>query len=86
MKFGPQADIFGLAATLYYLATENEELHPIMDFSEQDVDIRAILDYYDMSAKFADALVSGMMYSAMSRPKDAQTFLNMFPGCEDIKL
>ena len=86
VKFGPQADIFGLAATLYYLATENEELHPIMDFSEQDVDIRAILDYYDMSAKFADALVSGMMYSAMSRPKDAQTFLNMFPGCEDIKL
>ena len=57
-----------------------------MDFSEQDKDIRETLADHDLSAKFADALVSGMMHSATSRPKDAQTFLNMFPGCEDIKL
>ena len=86
VKFGAQADIFGLAATLYYLATEYNEPHPIMDFSEQDKDIRETLADHDLSAKFADALVSGMMHSATSRPKDAQTFLNMFPGCEDIKL
>lgn len=86
VHFGEQPDIFGIAATLYYLATDCEEPHPIMDFSEQDQDIRENLNDYHFSKQFADALVAGLQHSASSRPKNAQAFLKLFPGCEEIKL
>ena len=86
VRFGEEPDLFGLAATVYYLATEGEEPHPIMDLSEQDEDIRFYLDMYGFSEKFADAIVAGLQFSASSRPDDAQAFLNMFPGCERMKL
>ena len=84
--FGEQPDIFGLAATLYYLATEGERPHPIMDFSAEDLDIRFNLDLHKFSGQFIDAIVAGLQFSAVSRPKNAQAFLNLFPGCENIKL
>ena len=86
VRFGEQPDIFGLAATLYYLATDREEPHPIMDLSEQDQDIRFYLDMYNFSDQFIDAIVAGLQFSAFSRPKNAQAFLNLFPGCETITL
>ena len=86
VHFGEQPDIYGVAATLYYLATDCEEPHPIMDLSEQDQDIRENLNDYHFSAQFADAVVAGLQFSASSRPKNAQAFLKLFPGCEDIKL
>jgi serine/threonine protein kinase len=86
VRFGEEPDLFGLAATVYYLATEGEKPHPIMDLSEQDEDIRFSLDMYGFSEKFADAIVAGLQFSASSRPDDAQAFLNMFPGCERMKL
>ena len=86
VRFGEQPDIFGLAATLYFLATDREEPHPIMDLSEQDQDIRFYLDLHKFSGQFIDAIVAGLQFSASSRPKNAQAFLNLFPGCENIKL
>lgn len=86
VHFGEQPDIYGVAATLYYLATDCEVPHPIMDLSEQDQDIREYLGDHHFSKQFADAVVAGLQYSASSRPKNAQAFLNLFPGCEDIKL
>jgi len=86
VHFGEQPDIFGLAATLYYLATDSEDPHPIMDLSEQDQDIRETLDNYHFTKQFADAIVAGLQFSASSRPKNAQAFVKLFPGCEDIKL
>lgn len=82
--FGPQPDIYGLAATLYFLATDCEEPHPIMDFGDEDRDIRENLNDYHFSTQFADAIVAGLEF--MSRPKNAQAFLNLFPGCENIRL
>lgn len=86
VRFGEQPDIFGLAATLYYLATEGERPHPIMDFSAEDQDIRSNLGRYHFSGQFIEAIVAGLQFSAVSRPKNAQAFLNLFPGCENIKL
>lgn len=86
VRFGEQPDIFGLTATLYYLASDREEPHPIMDLSEQDKDIRFYLDSFDFSDQFTDAIVAGLQFSATSRPKNAQAFLNLFPGCETMKL
>ncbi|MCF0168726.1 MAG: serine/threonine protein kinase, partial [Bacteroidales bacterium] len=86
VHFGEQPDIYGLAATLYYLATDREEPHSIMELSEQDRDIRENLRDYHFSDRFADAVVAGLQHSASLRPKNAQAFLNLFPGCEDIRL
>jgi hypothetical protein len=38
------------------------------------------------SNKFIDAIIAGLQFSATSRPVNAQKFLNLFPGCENIKL
>jgi serine/threonine protein kinase len=84
IKFGPQPDIYGLAATLFYLATDRDTPHPIMDFGEEDEDIRISLDFAGFSKQFSDAIVAGLEF--LNRPRNAQEFLNLFPGCENIKL
>ena len=38
------------------------------------------------SEPFINAVIAGLQASASSRPENAQAFLNLFPGCEDIKL
>ena len=86
VRFGEQPDIFGLAATLFNLATNREDPHPIMDLSDQDKDIRIFLDINGFSDQFVNAIVAGLQHSASSRPKNAQAFLNLFPGCENISL
>ena len=86
VRFGEQPDIYGLAATLYYLATDREDPHPVMDLSEQDKDLREYLEMYSFSEQFSDAVIAGLQHSATSRPKNAQAFLNLFPGCENMKL
>ena len=84
VKFGPQPDIYGLAATLFYLASDRDIPHSIMDFGEEDEDIRYSLDFMGFSKQFADAIVAGLEF--LNRPKNAQEFLNLFPGCENMKL
>lgn len=86
VKFGSQSDIYGLAASIYYLLAFPNHPHPIFDFSDQDRDLRENLRDAGCSPKFIDAVVSGLQFSATSRPANAQAFLNMFPGCEEIVL
>jgi serine/threonine protein kinase len=86
VKFGSQTDIYGLASSIYYLIAAPEIPHPVYDFSDQDEDLRENLSQANCSVGFIDAVVAGLQYSATSRPCNAQAFLNMFPGCEDIIL
>ena len=86
VKFGPQTDIYGLASSLFYLIAAPKEPHPIVDFSDQDKDLRLSLSEAKCSDGFINAIIAGLQFSATSRPKDSQAFLNLFPGCEDIKL
>jgi serine/threonine-protein kinase len=86
VKFGSQTDIYGLASSLYYLLCAPETPHPIFDFSDQDEDLRENLAAAKCSDKFIDAIIAGLQFSATSRPANAQKFLNLFPGCENIKL
>ena len=86
VKFGSQSDIYGLASSIYYLIAAPEIPHPVYDFSDQDEDLRENLSQANCSVGFIDAVVAGLQYSATSRPCNAQAFLNMFPGCEDIIL
>lgn len=83
VSFAPQTDIYLLAGTIYYLMTRQRP-HHIMDFSDQDKDIRENLQ--NCSDKTKDAIVAGLQNSAKARPASAQAFLNLFPGCENIKL
>ena len=86
VKFGCQTDIYGLASSVYYLLCAPETPHPIFDFSDQDEDLRENLAAAKCSGKFIDAIIAGLQFSATSRPANAQKFLNLFPGCENIKL
>ena len=86
VHFGAQTDIYGLAASVYSLIAFPADPHPIMDFSDQDQDIRACLRHAHCSPQFIDAIVRGLQHSAVARPATAQVFLQLFPGCEHIKL
>ena len=79
--FAPQADIFGLAATLFCMAT-NMRPHPIHDGESK----HHILTSMDTSPQMKYAVAEGLSFFANDRPTTAQAFLNLFPGCEDIKL
>ena len=86
VKFGAQTDIYGLASSIYYLLASPEVPHPIFDFSDQDRDLRDNLKDAKCSDAFINAIIAGLQFSATSRPANAQAFLNLFPGCENIKL
>lgn len=86
VKFGGQTDIYGLTSSIFYLLAAPEQPHPIYEFSDQDTDIRESLKRADCSPQFIDAIIAGLQASAVSRPKNAQEFLNLFPGCENIIL
>ena len=86
VKFGRQTDIYGLAASIYYLVAAPDVPHPILDFSDEDKDLRDMMDFMGCSQGFIDAVIAGLQFSATSRPANAQAFLRMFPGCEDVTL
>lgn len=86
VKFGRPVDIFGLAASIYYLLAAPNEPFPVFEYSDQDEELRVGLLMAGCSDQFADAIVAGLQFSASARPADAQAFLNMFPGCENIRL
>ena len=83
--FGPQPDIFGLAASIYKIVT-GDTPRPIEYLSDFDKVISNNIKSSGYSEQFASALVMGLQAAAPARPKDAQAFLNMFPGCENIAL
>lgn len=79
--FGPQADIFGLAATLF-TAVSKKYPNPIKNVFDRD----HAFGLMNCSEKMKAAIAEGMSQYANDRPKDAQQFLRNFPGCENIKL
>ena len=85
IKFGSEPDIFGLSATLYNIMTNNRP-HPIQYNSDEDRDLRHFMKEANVSDKFADAIVAGLQAAAPARPANAQSFLNKFPGYENVKL
>ncbi len=84
--YDPRPDMFGIAATIFHVITR-EMPTTIMELdkiAEENVR-RSLLDE-NCSDQFVNAIVRGLQGSMSLRPKDAQAFLNLFPGCENIKL
>ena len=79
--FGPQADIFGTAATLFTLVS-GKWPHPINDSQDRE---RAF-ELMNCSEGMKRAIAEGMSMYSNDRPANAQLFLNLFPECEDVKL
>jgi hypothetical protein len=79
--FGPQADIFGVAATLFNLVSRKWP-HPIRDPQDKEM----AFEVMNCSEGMKQAIAEGMSLYSNDRPANAQLFLNLFPGCEDIKL
>jgi hypothetical protein len=79
--FGPQADIFGVAATLFNLVSRKWP-HPIRDPQDKEM----AFEVMNCSEGMKQAIAEGMSLYSNDRPANAQLFLNLFPGCENIKL
>lgn len=85
VTFGRQPDIFGVASTLYYLLI-GKWPRPIFDFSDQKENLKQNFIEKGYSARLSEAILAGMYVSPANRPKNAQAFLNLFPGKENIIL
>jgi len=86
VKYDPRPDMFGIAGTIFSIITRRYP-KTIMELGQDEEDwIRNTLSDANCSTQFADALVAALQGSMNLRPKNAQAFLNLFPGCEDIKL
>lgn len=79
--FCPQSDIFSVAAILYTLLSSGQTPP---DVTKEYV--RGIIEELNCSAQMKEAIIEGMAEYSNDRPINAQKFLNLFPGCEDIKL
>lgn len=79
--FGPRADIYGTAATLFNLLSGFDP-SPIQDNTDRELAYAMM----DCSEKMKEAVTEGLFMFANDRPATAQMFLRNFPGCESIKL
>lgn len=79
--FCPQSDIYSVAGTLYSLLTRLFP-YPITDEYDRD----RMLYELRCSDQMKKAIVEGLYQFVNERPVNAQAFLNLFPGCENIKL
>ena len=79
--FGPQADIFGTAATLFTLVS-GKRPRPIGNWHDRE----GAFEVMNCSEVMKQAITEGMSLYSNDRPANAHLFLNLFPGCEDIKL
>ena len=79
--FCPQSDIFSVAASLYTLLTSNSP-SPITDESDK----MKVFEELTCSDKMKMAISEGLYQFVNERPANAQAFLKLFPGCENIKL
>ena len=85
VKFGCEPDIFSVSATLYTLATKKYPQAILYNSNIENI-LRKNLEAKDLSEGFINAIIAGLQASAQLRPKNAQAFLNLFPGCENMKL
>ena len=56
--------------------------HPIENMHDREI----AFNYMNCSEGMKNAIAEGMSLFANDRPANAQLFLNLFPGCENIKL
>lgn len=80
--FEPRSDIFGAAATLFALISNNYIPAPISK-PEEKICAEEIMN---CSQQMKDAILEGLNIYINDRPTNAKMFLNNFPGCENIKL
>ena len=85
VRFGGEPDIYALSATLYNIITQCSP-HPIQYNSDEDRDLRDNMGQENLSEGFINAIIAGLQAAAPARPRDAQAFLNCFPGFEDVRL
>ena len=78
--FCPQSDIYSVAAILYTLLSGGKT--PSYEPNENIW----LVDQLNCSEQMKKAIIEGMEEYSNDRPANAQRFLNLFPGCEDIKL
>ena len=85
-KYDPRPDLFSIAGVIYTLITRQNPF-AIMELDKDGEDyVRGHLRNAGCSESLSDAIVKGLQGSMSLRPKNAQAFLNLFPGCEDMKL
>ena len=77
--FDPQADIYGLAGTLFSLMSRSES-SPIIDNED---DLSYFGEGLNCSGQMASAIMEGLYRFPTDRPADAAAFLRNFPGCEN---
>ena len=84
--YDPRPDMYGIAATIYAVVARSIP-HTIMELGRDEEErARIQLGEQGCSNQFVEALIKGLQGSMNLRPANAQAFLNLFPGCENIKL
>lgn len=81
--FDPQADIFGVAGTLFSLMSRSEEEVPEINKPRE---FSYYMDDLNCSEQMAAAILEGLYMFPTDRPADALAFLRNFPGCEKKRL
>ena len=85
-SYDSRPDMFGIAATIFCVVTR-ETPTTIMELDKiAEENVRLALQEENCSDQFINAIVRGLQGSMSLRPANAQLFLNLFPGCENIKL
>ena len=79
--FCPQSDIYSVAATLFTMLS-GKFPNPITE----DADKYIVFDMLECSDQMKEAIAEGLYQFVNERPVNAQAFLKLFPGCENIKL
>lgn len=84
--YDPRPDMYGIAATIYAVVARSIP-EAIMELGKDEEEYaRMELSEQGCSNQFVEALIKGLQGSMNLRPANAQAFLNLFPGCENIKL
>ena len=84
--YDPRPDLFSIAGVIFKLVTGGDPGYIMELDKDKENEIREELSYTGCSEAFANAIIRGLQGSMTLRPKNAQAFLNLFPGCESIKL
>ena len=85
-KYDPRPDMFGIAGTIYSIVT-GKYPRAIVELDQEIEDyINVELENAQCGEQFSAAIIMGLQASMSLRPKNAQAFLNLFPGCENMKL
>lgn len=80
--FDPQADIFGVAGTLYSLMSRSEDV-PVIN---EEFDEEVFGTELKCSEQMKTAIMQGLYRFPTDRPANALAFYRNFPGCKSKKL